>query len=375
MTRPLESALLWSLMLIGVGLDQAAAADPIVSASQLSMPEKLVEVPGVLEGKIVMLEMSQFPHESWPAVERRVNQELQSLGLETVRVSSQAHALQDRLVELRRSAAERRAVGSLRIIRKGEHQRVEIWLHDALTGKTVFRQLEIEDESPEPNAVSLVALRAVEVLHSSLIEVRMNEKLRRRAPPAVERFITQQEEARSPLPRWRAWVGPVVSVDLGDSRIGAVPLVQLGAGLRLLPWLNCDLEVDLPLLSTGIQDSRGSADIRVTRVIGLLSVEPWARSRWSPSVAFGAGLLALNASGTAGGDRYEGASEWATVAWLALRGALSVRLATRLRLVGALSIGVAVPGVLVRFAEEVVATVGQPWIAGQLGLEWRWSSF
>ncbi len=394
--RPSQSALLWSLLLAAPGQLGLAAAEPLRApdvappgaSSQISMPEKLVEVPGKLEGKIVVLEMDQFPRERWIAVERRLQQELQVLGLETERVSSRARDRPARVAELRQQAAERRAVGALRILRRGERRRVEIWLHDALTGKTVHRQLDVDEAPSEPNAVSLVALRAVEVLHSSLIEVRMNERLRGRAPAAVERFISRVEaaqnaekdeaeegpEGEAALHRWRAWMGPAVGVDLGDARVGALPLAQIGVGLRLLPWLSCELEADLPLLAATIQDHRGAADVLVTRVVGLLSLEPWARWRWSPSLALGVGLLALNASGTSTEARIAGLSQWATVTWLSLRCALSVRIASRLRLVGALSLGAAVPGVLVLFEEDVVATVGQPWLGGQLGLEWRWSS-
>jgi len=376
MRGPWLIALLFSLLGSGASPALARAEAPAaVPSTPLSMPETLVEAPGPLEGRIVMIEMSRFPGEQWPEVERQVNQELQSLGLEVVQVSARARTLSERLSELRRNAADQRAVGAMRIVRQGPQRRVEIWLHDRLTGKTVSRQVEMEEETSDPNAASLVSLHAVEVLHSSLLEVQLNEKLRERIPPAVTRFIQRRERGQAAPRRWRAWVGPAAGLDLGERRLGAAPLLQIGVGFRLVPWLNLELQVDLPLLAASVEDHQGSADIRVTRVLGLLSLEPWARGRWSPSVALGCGLFALNAAGTAGGDRYQGSSEWASVAWLALRGGISARLTARLRLQAALSLGVATPGVQVRFAQELVATVGQPWLGGQLGLEWRWSSF
>jgi hypothetical protein len=76
--------------------------------------------------------------------------------------------------ELQRIAREKKAAAAIRLVKSSEKNEagVELWIVDRVTGKTTYRQLEVKSRY-DSGATIDVAVRTVEALRASLLELRM----------------------------------------------------------------------------------------------------------------------------------------------------------------------------------------------------------
>src|SRR5688572_12877487 len=125
----------------------------------------------------------------------RLRSELDALGLRVVEVSASPGDRSPRSLE--RSAREVGAFAALRIV--PWERGIEVWIADRITGKTVLRELVV---APGEATEDVVALRAVELLRASLLELELPHEQSGDVPPppAVKRLVTRPKSVQAEAP-------------------------------------------------------------------------------------------------------------------------------------------------------------------------------
>lgn len=313
--------------------------------------------------RIVLLSMSRFPEQAWTAVERHAAAELRASGLSVVHAPTAAGDLEARVAELSAQAVRHRAIGAVRVIRRGRRPTIQVWVYDAITNKTLHREATAPGAAPDKGLD--LAKQVVELLNASLIEIRMR---RRRpitgVPKLVRRIVAKQLPAPPPRPgRFSVTLAP--GVTYAGKLTGAALL--LGGDARLWRWIGFGLQTRLPLMSQRLAAGGEEAEITTFAARGLLALEPWRARRWSPSLSVGLGALVLRAAG--GADEMV---DWTATLELVVRAALAWRLsrAPALQLEASLGVGVPLPEPTVAFAADARSGLGRAALEGALGIRW-----
>ncbi len=135
-------------------------------------------------------------HEADPeGLEPRLRAELESAGFEVVIVRVEQPASRD---QLEATARRTESFAAIALIRPAGGEAVDVWVIDRVTGKTVLRRIEAPTASAETG--SILAVRAVELLRASLIELhlRTTPSGEIEPEPEVERFAELPKEAVPP---------------------------------------------------------------------------------------------------------------------------------------------------------------------------------
>jgi hypothetical protein len=262
---------------------------------------------------------------------------------------------------------------------------VDIWVADRVTGKTVLRRLDAGEDQRQGAAI--VALRAVELLRASLLELNLPERPRGEvsATPEVRAFVPEPRPRLVPAPAAPPIVDRVAprvepkrqqfGVALGGAAfvapggIPAAPAPRLVISWRpLKDWAGA-LDLSGPALaSVGGRAGRASVDQEL--VLARIQYEP-SLGDVSPLATIGAGAFRLGARGSAR-DPFEDRSGAALAFAAAIGAGARVRVAEHVRLLlDAQAIGL-FPRPVVRFAGEQVAATGRPLLLAGLGAEIGW---
>jgi hypothetical protein len=293
---------------------------------------------------------------------RRLRAELEGLGFEVVEVTT-TEALPDP-ESLEQIARDAGAFAAVRIT--ASRGGVEVWIADRVTGKTVLRELVVP---PEESVDEVVALRAVELLRASLLELGLPAAARGPvAPaPAVERLLPPAPKPVPPPPRpqpparppaFTLGIGPALAASPGG--IGPSALVRVGARLRLVSRIGADALLLLPTLPVTLEGAEGSADVSFALFgLGLDASLLPDESAWRSRVGLAGGLIHLRVVGAA--DAPFGADAETRFLGAGL-GRIDVlgRVTRGLWLGAELAAGVTFQRVLVDFAGREAATWGQP---------------
>ncbi|KYF89650.1 hypothetical protein BE18_47120 [Sorangium cellulosum] len=159
--------------------------------------------------------------------------------------------------ELERKAQESEAFAAVALRRDGSGTAAEVCIADRVTGKTTTRKLLIDPSSDGP---MLLAVRAVDLLRASLLELGSGEAPApdvlgvEARPPAPEVLRFSQE----PL-RFHVRTGGLV---LLAPPIGGGVGVQVGAHYRLDERLRLGLLLGGPLLGAEFRAGGGAAEVR-----------------------------------------------------------------------------------------------------------------
>jgi hypothetical protein len=291
----------------------------------------------------------------------RLKGELTSAGFDTEIVDGAAGArgAGDSRVGLEQLASQRGADAVVAIVGDLSPDSVEVWVIDKVTGKSVVRRVPFEPGSER--ASKTLAIRAIELLRSSFLEIDLAARGRQSAPgaappPAVVRFVEMEKLARHPE-RFGVEVGGAATMSLDGVGPAVLPLVRFDWALR--PWLL--LQAALAGLGTRptVETEAGSA--QVAQAYGLLggSVRFRADTRLRPFAALSAGALRTSIEGRADApNQGHPVEQWS---FLVDVGAGSqLRLPDRFYLTLAAHAQLAEPYVAVRFVETVVATSARP---------------
>jgi hypothetical protein len=185
----------------------------------------------------------------------RLRAELVSAGFEVVDVASVPG---DPRSGVERVSEASGSFATVAMARTGTGALADVWISDHVTGKTVVRRLRV---GTEPNAAAILAIRALELLRASLLEVSTPKPAAEpqpAAPPDVLNWVKPEERAF--LGNSALSAGVFALHDLRDIGPALGPTLRLSHGIvdrwfGRLAWAG-------PLFSPTLRASAGSASVR-----------------------------------------------------------------------------------------------------------------
>ena len=319
-----------------------------------------------LHAATVAIVRPQSPSPDWTETLSRLHGELLSVGLEVeitegpaVRVLGTA----DSRAWLEKLAAERGVDAIIDIVGEVAPVAVDVWLVDRPPRKRQV-SLEVSRVTLEPNTEKpseRLAIRAIEVLRSSFLEIDLATRERRGdaiAKPAMTSLpLAEVNEAVSRPERFGVAVGAAALTSLDGVGPAILPILRIDWVAR--PWLVTQVALAGLGSRPTVAGTAGSA--RVTQQYGVLGGGYRFRAdQWlQPFVTLSGGVLRTSVEGQAGSPK-QGHSEdrWSFL----LDGSLGaeMRLGGRYSAALAAHVQVAAPYVAIHFMDEVVATSGRP---------------
>ena len=279
---------------------------------------------------------------------------------------------------LEEAARRSSAVAAVRIVPSSAG--VEVWIVDRMTGKTVLREL-VTDDTRGAAGVATIALRVVELLRASLMEldaprappgeVQPPPLIRElMAPSGATPSASQAEALPSAAPAFAVELGPALLLSPG----GLSPAGDLNAAVHFRPFdgLGASVVALIPLVPSSVSGPEGVTTAR----IGLVGAAfRWAfaspGSAWAPSLGAGIALIWLHLDG-APAPGYAGTSAdlvtFAPFGRVGLGVAILPRLHVRADALG----GLVNARPVVKFGDRTAAVWGTPFVAPTLGLELGW---
>jgi hypothetical protein len=344
-----------------------AAASPAQSTSEHAEPSEHDAAP--IDAELVLIRV--VPDDK--RVIARLRAELGVMALDTTIIDVPADApvlgpeLLDRLEPTGASAAIEIAI---------TEQRIDVWVADGATGKTLTRRfdLALDPEQAEPRTL---AIAAVELLRASRLEFTGGAAASNAEPDANAESEQATESERAPeserprdreqIPRGALSLAPMVGG--GPGGLGATTHIELAGRWAPLDRFALRLSVWLPSLGNNVSDAEGRARV----FVGMAFIEPQVRlpggARWfHPELGLGLGAAITGIDGAANPPFRSNAAVLAGFASHAHLG-FGFELTPRLwaRLDG--YVGMILPQPVVVFVDEIVAGYGLPFATGSLGLE------
>jgi len=326
---------------------------------------------------VVLVDMSVCcPDEAWPEAETRIKAELEALNLKVEVTEGIASGEADRRAELEVVARDRNAACALRIIRSpgAAEGQVELWITDRITRKTTFRSFRMEREAG-PDPARIMALRTVEALQASLLEIRI--KSDRSLPAHAEALVPAPiaalvDRVKMEEPRVFRPFGMGAGITGFGSPGGAGGLLGVTWAFEWSFSPSFSLEVDglVSVTSQGIE-SHGSAssfDLAVFRLWGFWEILD--RGILRPSLGLGLGPAVPWVQGLHAGDRplYRDAT---AVSAVGITARIGLVLSDRVWLRLGLRTSLLLPEIHIDFADRSVADFGMPLVEGFVLLEPR----
>jgi hypothetical protein len=242
----------------------------------------------------------------------------------------------------------------------------DVWISDRVTGKTVVRRIEV---GAGPSATAVLAIRALELLRASLLEVAAERPASQppmSAPNDVMKWIEPALPRASPPPLLSGstlGLGALALHGLRGIGLAAGPVASVSYGL--VPWF-ARVTLAGPLVGAGLKTAAGSATLR--QELAALSVgwalepKPIGVSAW-----VGAGGFDLHTDGSAVAP-YRGTSG-GVVSFLGAAGVEGLaRLGPRIALTADLLAVLLDPQPVVVIAGRDAGGAGAPSIGASLGV-------
>jgi hypothetical protein len=279
---------------------------------------------------------------------------------------------------LEEAARKSDAVAAVRIVPSSAG--VEVWIVDRITGKTVLREM-VTDDARSPAGVATVALRVVELLRASLMELDAPHPPHGevQAPPLIRALMAPASPAEAAPPvEIPPAAAPAFAVELGPALLlspgGLSPAGNLDAAIHFRPFggLGASVVALIPIVPAVVSGPEG----RTTARIGLLGpafrwVFASPGSAWAPAAGAGIALIWLHLDGVPAAG-YAGSSAdlvtFAAFGRFGLGYAVHPRLRIRVDALG----GMVNARPVVQFGDRVAATWGTPFVMPTLGLELDW---
>jgi hypothetical protein len=244
---------------------------------------------------------------------------------------------------------------------------VEVWIADRVTGKTVLRAVDSDGSAPEPDAA--LALRAVELLRASLLEVALPTPPRGEVPvpPEIrERLSIPTPEPPAPPAPPAAPAVPVFRIAIGlgatASPGGLGPAAALDFGVAWMPTdhIGAAFFAVIPLSRPSVDGSPGTADFAAgLGGIGARFQLTERTSRWAPTIDAGLAIVGLASTGVANRG-FTGGSAFAVTVAPYLRFGLAFAPTPRFRVRADLLGAVTAQSVSLDLAAREAASWGRP---------------
>lgn len=292
----------------------------------------------------------------------RLRSELAIAGFDCVELGEVGDGSSASLESAARSAGAFAAIG---VVRTGSLD-ADVWVTDRVTGKAVLRRVHFGADSAD--AAAIFAIRAVELLHASLLELAEPHPSRGelRPPPEIRRWV-EPETKKAPEPQRDAYVAAVVLGGPGGLPVRIAP--ALGFSWRPLPSWEGGIEAWGPALST-VKATEGSARIDQEAALAFARFHPLGRVALGPFGRLGVGAARLGVHG----DAEAPFTSQSNQVWAGL-GLLGFGLRVQTGALG-LTLGLdslwSTPKSTVRFTDRTVASAGSPTLSLQIGAGLAW---
>jgi hypothetical protein len=244
---------------------------------------------------------------------------------------------------------------------------VEVWMADATTGRSLIRQI-IIDESREGPDQSLVALQAAELLRTSLFLAREATRPAATPPPSPLPVVLAAPAPRAHRNALLAGVGPLYS------RGGVSPALQVWLSYERLWSRGVGLALDLsaPLARGTIAGTEGSAELgAVMAGGGLLARWRSDRGHLTAAASIGGAFAAVLVTGRPVPSLVgESTSAYTGLAYVRLDGAWNPAQWLGLGVAG--MVGTTTSRVRVQFADRNAGEWGMPLAAAVLFCKVDW---
>jgi hypothetical protein len=286
------------------------------------------------------------------ALAARVQAELQSLGFQTTQVSIGDDT---NPAALEAAAKKSGAAAAIHVVRSAD--RAEVWVADRVTGKTLLRTVTC---APGEDAAGVLAVRSVELLRASLLEIETAHPPRGevRVTETVRRVVAASRPRATPPPfAIGVGFGPVIVPSLSTAFDALVAVVWTPSRLGL------EIFGTIPLTSNQVCDNYGCADVTAAMFGGGVRWVLTARAaRVQPALGAGFAGVVAHAQGHAVAP-YGSARADAGAAVAYAFASLSVALTSHVHIGVDVRAGSALPPIPIRFAGSQVAEWGGPFVA------------
>lgn len=240
---------------------------------------------------------------------------------------------------------------------------VEVWVIDKVTGKSVVRRVPFEPTSA--GASKTLAIRAIELLRSSFLEIDLAARARQsdpsvpppRPPAAVIKLVDMGRGAPARAERIGVEVGGAAVMGVDGIGPALLPLVRVGWAAR--SWLIA--EATLAGLGTrpAVTTEAGSAEVAQAYALAGGAVRLRDSSDWRPFIAFSVGGLRTSVAGRANPpNEGHAVGQWSFLVDLGF--GVAIHLPDRFYLSFGADAQLAEPYVRLRFADAIVATSARP---------------
>ncbi len=312
----------------------------------------------------------------------RVAAELRALGFDAP-APEVAAGPPDR-ARLEEAARRGGAVAAVRVV--ASRTGAEVWIVDRLTSKTVLREVVVGDPG-SPSADATLALRVVELLRASLMEleaprpppgeVAPSPRIRAILGPLSSRPPPREGEPARRAPD--AGPSPLVSGELGPALLaspgGLSPSFGLRAAIHLRPEesLGATLLAFLPGNAGHVSGPEGVTAAHIGLAGAglrgaLISAGGSWRARFVPSASVGLAAMWLHLEGTPR-PGFAGSTDNLLTAGAWLGAGVSFAVTPWLRARADLLAGAAFLRPVVRFGDRQAAAWGEPFFLPSIGLE------
>ncbi|MBL8952652.1 MAG: hypothetical protein JNK82_17870 [Myxococcaceae bacterium] len=301
------------------------------------------------------------PDTAWAPLEDRLAAELQASGFQVNALDVVVDPGGDVPGQLTAQCKEHDAVAALWFNPRADG-RVDLWVADTLTAKAVLRTYDTPASGSER---ARLALQAVELLHASLLEVRVMAPNVQRAHPTVRRFASKRS---LDLPTFVFGTGFGMAVVPG---LTPQPLLSLELGWEFRHHLVVEVQALSSVYPSRVAGRGIAADIGVAQLRFPAYWVPLRGETLFAGLTFGTGIAMTWAAGSVDSGGVELTTE-AQVAWLATGGVVvGGRINEGIKLQLIVNVGVTVPEVVVKLDAVKLATIGRPVLDALLRLEFE----
>jgi hypothetical protein len=262
--------------------------------------------------------------------------------------------------EIEQLAQQEGATAGLSLIEAGSG--VEIWVVDRNTTKTVFREvlLGLYDAREAPE---VIAIRVVETLRATLMEVEHPRAATIDAPAAAEIDVTGASRSG------RFWLGVGGGAGYSLGGVGATGHIGLSLSWAAMPRLHFALDGSLTPGRAKLRGPEGETSIGLFLAgasFAFSITDPTAVVRLRSGLGAWASIMTLSGEAT---TPYVNTRTQIVTVVPHLDLGLRVSLTRRLGLGATLSGGISAPSASIQFAGREVGTWGRPLLLGNLLLE------
>ena len=332
------------------------------------------------------------PDESWPEAELKVVSELAVNGIQVDRIEGEAGTEQTRRLSLIQSANRYNAIFSVMILKAplSLGGGINIWINDRMADRIIVRHLIVANED-DPDSATLVGLKTVEAIQSSLLEIRRlsteqkTEKIpddtnaaKKSSAEEEETVRRYQEHKRPPpvpritAPSWghRLGLGMGGGVMWSPGKLGVLTEAGLSLDWTVLTLLSLELDTALASLVSGISARNSVATFQTFPIRAWCLYTPLSNYKIRPVLGLGGGIVLVQSKGN-GSFPYEGKTVRTVVGVVGGTGHLLYAMSQHFWLRTGVRLSALIPEIEVSFSGYPIGAFGKLVVEGFFHLEVR----